>query len=187
MAASRARKTPPAADPPGKARVPDPDDALARVRFDAVDLAILEQLQADSKITNATLAERAGISPGAAIERVRKLEHAGVVTGYAARLDPATVGKDVCAIVHVQLREHGEGRIEAFTRAIAAFDEVQCAWFTTGDEDFILKVLVTDMERYRDFVAHRLSALPNLGRVRSSFCLSVIKDETRVPLDAAGA
>ena len=182
MAASNAKK--PARSAAGP---PEPSpEALARVRFDGVDLAILEQLQTDSKITNATLAERVGVSPGAALERVRKLEHAGVVTGYAARLDAQKVGKSVCAVVHVQLREHGEGRIEEFTRAIRAFDEVQCAWFTTGDEDFILKVLLTNMDHYRDFVAHRLSALPNLGRVRSSFCLEVIKDETRVPLDAVG-
>lgn len=169
-----------------KGRGAERGSAPVRVRFDGVDLAILEQLQKDSKITNAALAVRAGISPAGALERVRKLEQAGVIRGYAARLDPARVGKGVTAIVGVQLREHGEGRIEAFKAAVRGFDEVQAAWHTTGEEDFLLKVLVSDMEHYEDFVVHRLSALPNLGKVRTSFCLSTVKDETRVPLDAVG-
>ena len=157
-----------------------------RVRFDAIDLAILNQLQDDSKITNATLAKRIGISPPSTLERVKKLESAGIIRGYVALLDPATVDKSICSIVHVTLREHGERRLEAFKSAMDEFPEVQSAWHTTGEEDFILKVLVTDMEQYEQFVVHRLSAIPNIGRIRTSFCLSAIKDETRVPLDALG-
>lgn len=154
-----------------------------RVRFDAIDLAILTQLQGDSKITNATLAKRVGISPPSTLERVKKLESAGIIRGYVALLDPAELDKSICAIVHVTLREHGERRLEAFKTSIAQFDEVQAAWHTAGEEDFILKVLVTDMEQYEQFVVHRLSAIPNIGRVRTSFCLSAIKDGTIVPLD----
>lgn len=179
MARSTPRK--PAATPPTRAVGP-----ATRIRFDAVDLAILEQLQADSKITNATLAERAGISPPGALERVRKLEAAGVIRGYAARVDPAAVGKTITALVHITMREHGEGRLEELKEALRDFDEVQAAWHTTGEEDFILKVLVNDMDHYERFVVHRLSAVANIGRVRTSFCLSAVKDETRVPLDAVG-
>jgi DNA-binding Lrp family transcriptional regulator len=156
------------------------------VRFDRVDLAILNQLQNDSAITNALLAERVGISPPGALERVRKLEAAGVITGYAARVDPASVGKRVAALVHVSLREHGEARLDDFKRVVGAFPEVQSLWHTTGEEDFILKVLVTDLAAYEQFVVHKLSAVPNIGRVRTSFCLSAVKDDTRVPLDAVG-
>lgn len=156
------------------------------MRFDRVDLEILAQLQADAGITNALLAERVGISPPSALERVRKLEGAGVIKGYVARVEPEAVGKKVTALVHVSLREHGERRIEDFKAAVAAFDEVQAAWHTTGEEDFILKVIVTDLAAYERFVVHRLSAIPNIGRVRTSFSLAAFKDETRVPLDAAG-
>lgn len=156
----------------------------ARVRFDDIDLAILDQLQTDSKITNATLARRVGISPAGALERVKKLERAEVIRGYAARVNPASVGKTITAVIHVTLREHGVGRIEEFKRFIADADEILEAWHTTGEEDFILKALVDDMEHYERFVVHGLSAAPNIGRVRTSFCLSTVKDETRVPLDA---
>lgn len=159
---------------------------MARVRFDGIDLAILEQLQSDSKITNAMLSQRVGISPPSTLERVKKLEQSGIIRGYVALLDAPSVGKTITAIVHVTLREHGEDRLERFKIAVAGFEEVQSAWHTAGEEDFILKVLVTDMAQYERFVVHRLSAIPNIGRVRTSFCLSPVKDGTRVPLDAVG-
>lgn len=160
--------------------------ARARVRFDAVDLAILEQLQTDSKITNAMLAQTVGISPASMIERVKKLEASGIIRGYVALLDPAEVDKSMTAIVSVTLREHGEQRLREFTSAIGDLPEVQSAWHTTGEEDFILRVIVTDMAQYEEFVVHRLSTIPNIARVRTSFCLSTLKDTTRVPLDAVG-
>lgn len=155
-----------------------------RVKFDAIDLAILEQLQADSKITNATLAQRVGISPPSTLERVKKLEQQGIVRGYVALIDAVMVDKSICGLVHVTLREHGEDKLTVFKKAVQAFEEVQSAWHTAGEEDFILKVLVTDMQQYEDFVVYRLSAVPNIGRIRTSFCLSTVKDDTNVPLDA---
>lgn len=157
-----------------------------RVRFDAIDLAILNQLQGDSKITNAMLAQRVGISPPSTLERVKKLEQNGIIKGYVALIDHAAVDKSICAIVHVTLREHGEDRLTGFKTAVREFEEVQAAYHTAGEEDFILKVLVTDMEEYESFVVHRLSAIPNIGRIRTSFCLSAVKEETRVPLNAVG-
>lgn len=173
--------------PNSRSRANPPDAAaLARVKFDEIDLAILNQLQSDSKITNATLAQRVGISPPSTLERVKKLEHSGIIRGYVALLEPKSVGKSITAIVHVTLREHGVAKLDGFKAAILQFDEVQAAWHTAGEEDFILKVLVTDMDHYEQFVVHRLSAVQNIGRVRTSFCLNAVKDDTRVPLDAVG-
>jgi Lrp/AsnC family transcriptional regulator, leucine-responsive regulatory protein len=160
--------------------------ARSRVKFDAIDLAILDQLQADSKITNATLAQRVGISPPSTLERVKKLEAGGIILGYRALIDAKAVNKTISAFVHVTLREHGAKQLRQFDDAVSAFDEVQGAWHTAGEEDFMLRVLVTDMDEYERFVVHRLSKIPNIGRVRTSFCLSAVKDETRVPLDAVG-
>lgn len=157
-----------------------------RVKFDSIDLAILNQLQADSKITNAMLAQRVGISPPSTLERVKKLEQNGIIKGYVALVDSVRVDKSIAAIVHVTLREHGEDRLTAFKKAVQQFEEVQAAYHTAGEEDFILKVLVTDMEQYEQFVVQRLSAIPNIGRIRTSFCLCAVKEETRVPLDAVG-
>jgi Lrp/AsnC family leucine-responsive transcriptional regulator len=157
---------------------------IGKVRFDAIDIAILHQLQNDSKITNATLAQRVGISPPSTLERVKKLEHSGIIRRYVAILDHVALDKSITAIVHVTLREHGTNGLSQFKKAVGEFEEVQAAWHTAGEEDFILKVVVTDMDQYERFVVHRLSAVPNIGRIRTSFCLSAVKDETQVPLDA---
>lgn len=164
-----------------------PEPRRSRVRFDEIDIAILQQLQADSKITNATLAQRVGISPPSTLERVKKLENEGIIRGYVALLDHAALDKSICALVHVTLREHGEDKLNVFKGKVREFEEVQAAWHTAGEEDFILKVLVTDMQQYEDFVVFRLSAVPNIGRIRTSFCLSTVKEDTRVPLDGVMA
>ena len=158
----------------------------AKVKFDEIDLAILNELQTNSKITNAMLAQKVGISPPSTLERVKKLENQGIITGYVATVDPSSVGKGILALVHVTLREHGEDRLSDFNSEVSEFEEVQAIWHTTGEEDFILKVLVTDMAQYEEFAVHHLSAVPNIGRVRTSFCLSTIKDDSRVALDAVG-
>lgn len=185
----------PAAPPVGAARTSGDGAVMpnrlrrtgrSRVKFDAIDLAILNQLQQDCEITNAMLAQRVGISPPSTLERVKKLEAHGIIRRYVALLDPALVDKSIAAVVHVTLREHGERRLQDFKEAVVRFDEVQEAWHTAGEEDFILKVLVTDMGQYEDFIVHKLSAVSNIGRIRTSFALSTIKEETRVPLDAVG-
>lgn len=160
--------------------------ARAKVRFDEIDLAILDQLQNDSKITNATLASRVGISPPSTLERVKKLEASGIIRGYVALIDPHAVDKPMAALVHVTLREHGEDMLMGFQDAMLHLPEVQSIWHTAGEEDFIVKVVVTDMAQYEEFVVHKLSATPNIGRVRTSFVLNCMKDDTRVPLDAVG-
>jgi len=132
------------------------------------------------------LAQKVGISPPSTLERVKKLEGEGIISGYVALIDPAAVGKGITAIVHVTLREHGENRLSNFSKDVGVFEEVQSAWHTAGEEDFILKVLVSDMSQYEHFVVHRLSHVPNIGRVRTSFCLSTVKDDTTVPLDSVG-
>ncbi|MEM1166037.1 MAG: Lrp/AsnC family transcriptional regulator [Planctomycetota bacterium] len=161
--------------------------ARSKVRFDKIDLAILEQLQNDSKITNATLAQRVGISPPSTLERVKKLETAGIIKRYVALLEPKYLEKSIQAIIHVSLREHGEAQMEQFKDAVVNFEEVQSAWYTTGEEDFLIKILVSDMEHYEQFILHKLSAVPNIGRLRTSFCLSAVKDHTQVPLDAVAS
>ena len=97
----------------------------AKVKFDEIDLAILNELQTNSKITNAMLSQKVGISPPSTLERVKKLENQGIVTGYVAIVDPDSVGKGITAIVHVTLREHGEERLNAFYDEVVPFEEVQ--------------------------------------------------------------
>ena len=151
-------------------------------RFDRVDLLVLDALQQNAKVTNARLAEMAGISPASMLERVRKLERAGVIRGYVAMLEPREVGRTITAIVTVRLREHGYEQVESFKEAVSGFEEVQSCWHMAGEADFMLKVLARDMADYERFVVEDLSGVPNVGRVQSNFCLDTVKDSVYIPV-----
>ena len=153
-------------------------------KFDEIDRRIIEELQKSSKITNATLAERIGISPPSTLERVRKLEANGVITGYVALIDPESVNKPVQAIVNVSMNRHSRANLEKVKRALAGFEEVLSCWHTAGDEDFVLRVLVSDMEQYEQFVTKKLSGVGYIGKIRTAFILSTLKQVTQIPLDA---
>jgi len=154
------------------------------LRFDRIDKAILRELQTNSKITNATLAERVGISPPSTLERVKKLEQHGVIRGYAAQLNPAALNQAVVAIVHVSIREHSAAMLAEAKRRLNEFPEIQACWYCAGDEDFILKVRVEDMNAYERFVSTKLATVAGIGKLRTGFVLSTIKDTTQVSLDA---
>lgn len=151
-------------------------------RFDVIDLRIIRELQASSKITNAALAARVGISAPSTLERVRRLEESGVIRGYVALLDPAAVNLTVQAIAHVSLSSHTSESLRKAKEALAKFDEIQACWHTAGDEDFVLKVIVADMHQYERFISEKLSTVPNIGKIRTAFVLSNVKETTQVPV-----
>ncbi|MFG0331379.1 MAG: Lrp/AsnC family transcriptional regulator [Phycisphaerales bacterium] len=153
-------------------------------RLDETDRSILAILQRNSKITNADLAKRVGVSPPTALERVKKLERRGVIRGYTALVDPASVNKTTAAIVHLSLREHGRQPLKQVRAKLIELDEVLACWHTAGEEDFILKVVVADMAEYERFVTNKLSAIKGVGRIRTTFVLNTCKEETRLPLDS---
>ncbi|MCL4211825.1 MAG: Lrp/AsnC family transcriptional regulator [Phycisphaerales bacterium] len=162
-----------------------PRQAAARpVKFDAIDRAILREVQGNARITNSMLAERVGISPPSTLERVKKLESQGVIKGYAALLDPVRLNQSIAAIVHISIKEHSAAVLEEARRQLTALDEVQSCWYCAGDEDFILKVRVEDMAHYEQFVSRKLAAVPGIGKLRTSFVLSEVKDSPCVSLES---
>lgn len=151
-------------------------------RLDETDLQILRLLQENSKITNAMLAERVGISPPTMLERVKKLEAHGVIRGYVALLDPEPLGKGVIAIVHISLREHTAKTLATMKTRLSELDEVLSCWYCAGDEDFILKVVVGDMREYEHFISRKVSSVPGIGKIKTSFVLDAVKETTRLPI-----
>jgi Lrp/AsnC family leucine-responsive transcriptional regulator len=102
-----------------------------------------------------------------------------------AIVNPATVNKTVGAIVHVSLKEHTAECISQAREQLSNLEEVLSCWYCAGEEDFILKVLVSDMPDYERFVSHKLSKVPGIARLRTSFILTTVKDTTRIPLNGA--
>jgi len=118
------------------------------MRFDGVDRILLETLQREGRISNADLAERAGLSASACHRRVKALETAGVVEGYVAILNAEAVGRGLTVIVLVTLENQKRETLERFERAVAEVDEVMECYLTTGAEDYLLRLMVRDARDY---------------------------------------
>jgi len=146
----------------------------APVTLDATDRRLLALLQEDSRISNADLAARIGLSPSPTLARVRKLERAGVVTRYTALLDARKVGYGALAFVRVAIALHRKNAIREFEQAVHRLPEVVECYHITGDADYLLKVVVRDIEAYKDFIINHVTALPGVRRVNTSFVLSAV-------------
>lgn len=154
------------------------------MKLDRTDKKILEILQENGRITNAKLAEIVGVSPPSMLERVRKLEASGVIDKYVALLNSKKIGFGLTAIVIVSLSLHQVSSLKLVVENLAGLEEVQECYQLTGDVDFLLKVSVKDMDSYTDFVNNKLSGIPGIRNIKTSFVLRTIKNETRFVLPA---
>jgi Lrp/AsnC family leucine-responsive transcriptional regulator len=151
--------------------------------LDAADRRILDVLQSDNQITNLALAEKIGLSPPACLKRVRRLRSDKIIVKDVAVLDPESVGRSIVAFVGVELDRQREDVLAAFERKITAEPEVQQCYFVSGEIDYLLTVVCRDMEAYNGFARRVLANEHNIKRFRTSFSLSRVKYETRIPLD----
>jgi Lrp/AsnC family leucine-responsive transcriptional regulator len=149
---------------------------------DALDRAILRHLQADGRLTNVELAERVRLSPSQCLRRVRSLERAGVIRGYHAEIDPASVGRGFEVTVHVELTLKDRATVEAFEAGIAALDEVVECRRMFGLPDYVVRVAVADQAAYKAFYMNELAELPGLARVNSQFTMKMVKRGGTLPV-----
>jgi len=152
------------------------------IEMDRLDARILSQLQRDGRLPVVELAAAIGLSATPCARRIKALESAGVIEGYAAILNPTRVGLEVQAIVHVKLTEHTDDTVERFEREIALLDEVTNCFATTGAYDFILQVFGRDLESLSSVILKKLLRIPHVRDVQSSVVLATVKRSTRVPL-----
>ena len=150
--------------------------------LDTDDIRILHLLQHDARQTNKEIAAKLGKSVTAIHERIRKLEDSQVIEGYVAILNRELIGKNLVAYTTVQLKEHAQPILERFARDILQFPEVMECHRLTGPSDYLLKVVTEDMNEYNTFLMKKLSTLPNLGSVQSSFVLGEGKTKTAYTL-----
>lgn len=150
--------------------------------FDAIDRQILEILQREGRITNAELAARVGLTPGPTLARVNKLEASGLIRGYVALVDRNRIGLDVTAFVSIILKQHGKASSVAFIEAMQGLPEVLECHHIAGEQDFLLKVVAASPREYESFVLDKLSELPEVARVNTTFVLSSPKSLTALPL-----
>ena len=153
--------------------------------LDGIDRRILAALQADGRLTNIELAAQVGLSPSPCLRRVRRLETSGVIERYGAKLNRRRVGLGLMAFVSVNIERHRDVDASKFRQAVLAMTEVVSCYITSGEHDFLLQVLVTDLEAYRHFTLETLMRAPGVKSVHSSFVIDVVKDDSPVPLAPA--
>lgn len=153
--------------------------------MDRSDREILNTLQREGRISNQQLAERVGMSTAACWRRVRALEQAGIISGYCAQLERSELGLELCAFVHVSLSRHEKASTASFEAAVRHRPEVLECFATTGDADFILRVVTANIASFDQFLEEFLFELAGISQVRSNICLRELKFETALPLPAA--
>jgi Lrp/AsnC family leucine-responsive transcriptional regulator len=152
------------------------------MQLDATDLRILAELQEDAKVTNAELATRVNLSPSPCLTRVRALEQSGVIGRYVTLLDPQAIGLSVSVFIQVSLDRQVEPALERFEHAVTQFPEVMECYLMTGDADYLLRVVVTDLPELEQFIVKRLSRIEGMASIRSSISLKRVKYQTALPL-----
>ena len=151
-------------------------------KLDRADLRILRLLQAEGRLTNQELAERAGLSPSHCWRRTRALEEAGLVQGYAARLDRRRLGLGVLAFVRVVIESHSAAEAREFEEAVARLDAVVACYSIAGDSDFLLQVVARSLDDYAEFAMGTLRALPRIKEMQTSFVLKELKQPAGWPV-----
>jgi DNA-binding Lrp family transcriptional regulator len=155
------------------------------MELDATDWKILDLLQFNARISNVDLARQVGLSPSPCLNRVRALEKGGYISRYVSLLDALQVGLKVSVFIQVTLEKQIEPALETFERAIRDRPEVMECYLMTGDADYLLRVVVPDLQALEHFILNFLSRVPGVGNIKSSFALKQVKYQTALPLPGA--
>ncbi|MDO6564544.1 Lrp/AsnC family transcriptional regulator [Amphritea sp. 1_MG-2023] len=156
------------------------------MRLDRKDIAILNQLQNNADITNAELAERVNLSATPCFNRVKKMEELGVLNGKVSLVSAAKLGLRVNVFIHVSLEKQDEDALHVFETAVANCAEVMECYLMTGDEDYLMRVLVPDILALEKLILTKLTKIPGVANIRSSFALKQVSYKTALPLSKEG-
>lgn len=160
--------------------MPNPTDA------DAIDRRILENLQSSGRLTNLELAERAGLSPSPCLRRVRNLETGGVIEGYTAKLNREKIGLGLTAFVAINIERHSDAEGHALRTFVRDMPEIIACHITSGEYDFLLEVVTSDLKAFKQFTLEKLLRVPGVKDIRSSFAIDTLKENAPLPLSQLG-
>ncbi|MDE0093668.1 MAG: Lrp/AsnC family transcriptional regulator [Gammaproteobacteria bacterium] len=159
---------------------------LTKVKIDKLDYKIMEQVQTDASISIQELAERVGLSSTACWRRLRKMENEGVIRKTVAILNPRHVKLSVNVFANIRLKDHSQESLRHFEKAIEHVPEVVECYSVTGENDFLLRVVVKDVEAYEELLNKKLINLFEVSSYKSMFALRQIKYQTELPLSKSG-
>ncbi|WP_168879656.1 Lrp/AsnC family transcriptional regulator [Rhizobium sp. P28RR-XV] len=153
------------------------------VTYDEATLRILELLQQNAELSVAELAAAVGLSSSPCWRRVNELKETGVVKGAVTLVDASMLGLAVNVFVHISLKLQDQASLEVFDTAVKSMPEVMECYLMTGESDYLLRIVVEDIRKYQSFVIDRLTTIPCVSNIRSSFALGQIKYTTALPID----
>jgi Lrp/AsnC family transcriptional regulator, leucine-responsive regulatory protein len=151
--------------------------------LDAIDHRILRALQEDGRLSNVELADRVGLSPSPCLRRVKRLEQEGYIEAYRAILKRQRIGLGLTVFIGVKIEAHADERADALQDAMIAMPEVIACHMISGDVDYLLEVVVPDLQRYERFLLDRLLAFTMIKEVRSNIAISTRKVAAPLPLE----
>jgi len=148
---------------------------MKSAKLDEIDRAILRALQNEGRLSIQELSERVGLSPSPCSRRLRLLEASGVINGYCALIDDRQVGYRFSAFVSVKLDKQVDQALRRFEAAVAEFPEVVDCWLMTGERDYLMRVVTSDLEAFEAFITGKLTLVPMVASIESSIPLRRVK------------
>ncbi len=152
------------------------------MQLDPIDLRILQALQTDGSLSNVALAKLVHLSPSPCLARVKALQAAGVISRYVALVNAAKLGLGLNVFINISLKTQSKQALADFEQRIAEQDEVMECYLMTGDSDYLIRVVVADMGALEKFILERLTRIPGVEKIRSSFALKQVRYKTALPL-----
>jgi Lrp/AsnC family leucine-responsive transcriptional regulator len=153
-----------------------------QISIDTHDRAIVRALQTDGRMSNVELAERINLSESATLRRVRALEEVGLIEGYSARINQARAGLPGNVFINITLQRQDQQDLEAFEKAVQQVPEIMECYLMTGNFDYLLRVVVADTDDFERIHSQKLTRLPGVSRVQSSFTLRSVRKSSVLPM-----
>jgi Lrp/AsnC family leucine-responsive transcriptional regulator len=154
------------------------------MKMDKIDKRILQEVQRDGTITNLDLADKVGLSPSPCARRVKQLEETGIIEKQVTVLNPSKLDLKLTALIQISMDRHTPDRFEEFEKHVTNYPEViECSLITGQSADYLLKVVVPDMEYYQEFLLNKITRIKGVSDVHSSFIMRQVINTTALPLN----
>ena len=145
------------------------------MKLDKTDIYILQLLQKDASLTTKQVAAEIGLTPTPVHERIKKLEKSGIIEGYSASVNLSKLGKELIVFCQVSIKDHSKENLVHFEEKVQELNEVIECYHVSGKHDYVLKVVETNMNEYRNFITNKLAKISNIDNVYSTFIMKEIK------------
>ena len=155
---------------------------MSNNQLDEIDYKILHHLQNNGRMSNAELADRVALSPSPCLRRVKALEEQGIIERYVAIVNPKLIGLPVNVVINVSLQSQEQSQLQIFQQRIAECEEVMECYLMTGGSDYMLRVVVPDLEHFEHFLVEKLTSIPGISNIQSSFALKQLIYRTELPI-----